>query len=81
MPKTVLLDYDITKVQDVGDFPSSPAILKAALGSGGDCLYIVKKGIKHTQQQQSIDLKMKNKILIWMFCCCSRGCFRYSQGT
>jgi hypothetical protein len=44
MPTTRLLNYDITTIDKVGDLPSTPAILKAALGSGGDCLYIVNNG-------------------------------------
>ena len=41
MPKTTLLDWDITSTSEIGDLPSTPALLKASLGSGGFGLYFV----------------------------------------
>ena len=41
MPKTTLLDWDITSTSEIGDLPSIPALLKASLGSGGFGLYFV----------------------------------------
>ena len=43
MPTTYLLPYDLTSIEDMPEkLPSSPcSILKAALGSGGDCLFFV----------------------------------------
>jgi hypothetical protein len=41
MPPTTLLKWDVTDVEEIGEMPSFPAILKAALGSGGFGLYFV----------------------------------------
>ena len=41
MPKTILLDWDVNNINDIDNLPSSPALLKAALGSGGFGLYFV----------------------------------------
>jgi hypothetical protein len=41
MPKTTLLDWDINTVDQVCKLPTVPALLKAALGSGGFGLYFV----------------------------------------
>jgi hypothetical protein len=41
MPPTELINWDAKTVADVGDFPTTPALLKAALGSGGFGLYFV----------------------------------------
>ena len=41
MPKTTLLNWDLTENCDIGDLPSVPALLKASLGSGGFGLYFV----------------------------------------
>jgi hypothetical protein len=41
MPKTTLLNWDLTDACDIGDLPSVPALLKASLGSGGFGLYFV----------------------------------------
>jgi hypothetical protein len=41
MPKTTLLNWDLTDTCDIGDLPSVPALLKASLGSGGFGLYFV----------------------------------------
>ena len=41
MPKTTLLNWDINNVDQVCKLPTVPALLKAALGSGGFGLYFV----------------------------------------
>ena len=41
MPKTSLLSWDIDSLDEIGELPSSPALLKASLGSGGFGLYFV----------------------------------------
>lgn len=41
MPKTVMLEWDSEEAVDVELFPTRPALLKAALGSGGFGLYFV----------------------------------------
>jgi hypothetical protein len=41
MPKTTLLNWDIDTVDEVCKLPTVPALLKAALGSGGFGLYFV----------------------------------------
>lgn len=41
MPPTVLISWDAKSIADIGDFPTRPALLKAALGSGGFGLYFV----------------------------------------
>ena len=41
MPKTSLLNWDIDSLDEIGELPSSPALLKASLGSGGFGLYFV----------------------------------------
>ena len=41
MPKTLLLNWDIENENEIGELPSTPALLKAALGSGGFGLYFV----------------------------------------
>ena len=75
MPRTVLLNYDIMNEEDIGEFPSSPAILKAALGSGGDCLYIVKNG------NMLLTIINCERCLILRGSGCSQGCFRNSRRT
>lgn len=70
MPRTTLLNYDFKNEEDIGDFPSNPAILKAALGSGGDCLYIVKNGTT-----LSTILNCDRCLILRA----SQGCFRHSR--
>ena len=45
MPSTSFIPWDVTSIEDIPDFPTHPALLKAALGSGGYGLYFV-----HTKQ-------------------------------
>ena len=41
MPDTVLIPWDAASVDAIADFPTTPALLKSALGSGGFGLYFV----------------------------------------
>lgn len=41
MPRTSLISWDSSNEDDIGDLPSIPALLKAALGSGGYGIYYV----------------------------------------
>lgn len=35
MPKTTFISWNCVSAEDIGEFPSHPSLLKAALGSGG----------------------------------------------
>jgi hypothetical protein len=42
MPYTKILPWTCASSDEVGDLPTVPALLKAPLGSAGDCLYFVR---------------------------------------
>jgi hypothetical protein len=42
MPRTRLLPWTCGSIDEVGELPTVPALLKAPLGSAGDCLYFVQ---------------------------------------
>lgn len=45
MPHTKLLPWNCESEEQIGELPTSPALLKAPLGSAGDCLYFVNSAM------------------------------------
>ena len=62
MPTTVFIPWDVATLNNIPDLPTNPALLKAALGSGGYGLYFIHTkqhalsiALAHAQRAQQFD--------------------------